>query len=304
MRDHRRRWAAITVMAIVVAAAAFVYLRPISVFDGFTELKMLSEGAHSRFTTVNGIRVHYYVMGPENAQAVVLVHGLGGRSEDWRNLAPYLKRAGYRVYVPDLPGYGQSERPSGFSYSIPDEGTAVVGFFDKMGLQQLDLAGWSMGGWIVQWVAAKHPEHVKKLVLLDSAGMRVRPTWNTALFTPTSAEELAQLDDLLMPNPPHLPEFIVRDVLRVSKEHAWVIRRALQSMLTGKDVTDTMLPDVKMPILIVWGSEDHIVPLSEGKEMQHLAPHAELDVIGGCGHLAPVQCTKEIAPAMIAFLRR
>ncbi|HLY40081.1 MAG TPA: alpha/beta hydrolase [Terracidiphilus sp.] len=304
MSTMRRRWTAIACLAIVIAAGAFVFLRPISVFDGFAELKMLFNGAHSRFTTVNGIRVHYYVMGPKDGPPVVLVHGLGGRAEDWRNLAPYLKKAGYRIYVPDLPGYGQSERPGDFSYSIPDEAEVVVGFFDKLDLQRVDLIGWSMGGWIVQWVAARHPERVKKLMVLDSAGIRARPTWNTALFTPTTADELARLDDLLMPNPPHLPAFIARDVLRVSREHAWVIQKALRSMLTGDDVTDTMLPEMKMPILIVWGSEDHITPLSEGNEMKRLAPHAELDVIGGCGHLAPVQCSREIAPAMVGFLNR
>jgi len=304
MNANRRQWAVIVILAIVAAAAIFTYLRPVSVFDVFVEWKMLSEGAHSRFTTVEGMRVHYYVMGPKDGPAVVLVHGLGGRSEDWRNLAPYLKRAGYRVYVPDLPGYGQSERPADFSYSVRDEAGVVAAFFDKMDLKQVDLGGWSMGGWIVQLVAAEHPQRVKKLMLFDSAGIRVRPTWNTALFTPTNAKELAQLDDLLMPHPPHLPGFIARDVLRVSKEDAWVIERALRSMMTGHDVTDAMLPEMNMPILIVWGSADHITPLSEGNEMHSLAPHAELDVIGGCGHLAPVQCSREIAPGMIGFLAR
>ena len=298
------RWTAIATAGIVVAAAVFIYLRPVNIFVGFAELKMLFEDAHSRFTSVAGMRIHYYVMGPENGQAVVLIHGLGGRSEDWRNLAPCLKRAGYRVYIPDLPGYGQSERPAHFSYSVRDEAGVVAAFFDKMDLKQVDLGGWSMGGWIVQLVAAEHPQRVKKLMLFDSAGIRVRPTWNTALFTPTNAKELAQLDDLLMPHPPHLPGFIARDVLRVSKEDAWVIERALRSMMTGHDVTDAMLPEMNMPILIVWGSADHITPLSEGNEMHSLAPHAELDVIGGCGHLAPVQCSREIAPGMIGFLAR
>ena len=103
--------------------------------------------------TVDGYRVHYNADGPEDGPVVVLVHGLGGRAEDWRNLAPYLAKAGYRVYMPDLLGYGRSEKPADFSYSVHDEAAVVVGFMDALGLKQVDLGGWSMGGWIVQVVA-------------------------------------------------------------------------------------------------------------------------------------------------------
>src|SRR4051812_35065423 len=197
-------------------------------------------GAKSRFITVAGHRIHYYVMGPEAGSPVVLVHGLGGRSEDWRNLAPYLVHAGFRVYTPDLPGYGRGDKPADFSYSIPDEMEAVVGFMDALGLKQVDLGGWSMGGWIAQYLAARHPDRVKRLMLFDSAGLNERPTWNTELFTPVSAIELDQLDALLMPHPPAVPGFIAADLLRVSKERAWIIHRALASMQTGRDTTDKL----------------------------------------------------------------
>ena len=297
-----RKWIVTLAAALMVVVVGLIWFRPVSLFDLFTEAEMFLSGARSHYTTVSGYRIHYYVMGPKAGADVVLVHGLGGRSEDWRNLAPYLTRAGYRVYIPDLPGYGRSEKPKNFSYSIPDQAAVVVGFFDKMGLKQVDLGGWSMGGWIVQWVATHQPHRVNKLMLFDSVGLRDRPTWNTALFTPTTPAELAQLDELLMPNPPHLPGFIVRAVLRISEKRAWVIHRAVDSMLTGKSVTDGLLPELKMPVLIIWGSEDHISPLSEGEEMHSLIPQSQFDVIAGCGHLAPVQCAGRIGPDVVRFL--
>lgn len=234
----------------------------------------------------------------------MLVHGLGGRSEDWRNLAPYLARAGYRVYLPDLPGYGRSEKPADFSYSVADEASIVVGFFDALGLKQVDLGGWSMGGWIVQHVAAVHPDRVLKLMLFDSAGLYAKPAWNTALFTPTSPDELAQLDALLMPDPPRVPGFVARDILRHSHQNAWVIHRALDSMLTGRDVTDSELPAIRMPVLIVWGSEDRITPASLGQKMHSLIPQSQFDMVQGCGHLAPSQCTTQIGPAVVKFVKQ
>ena len=81
----------------------------------------------------------------------------GRKAEDWHNLAPYLSKAGFRVYLPDLPGFGRSEKPADFSYSVSDQAEVVVGFLDALGLKQVDLGGWSMGGWIVQIVAAGIP---------------------------------------------------------------------------------------------------------------------------------------------------
>ena len=301
---RRIRWiGSIAVLLVALCATAF-WMRPVSFFNGLTELQLCLSGASSLSTTVSGYHIHYYVLGPKDGPPVVLVHGLGGRAEDWRNLAPFLARTGYRVYMPDLPGYGRSEKPADFSYSVLDEAAVVVGFFDALGLKQVDLGGWSMGGWIVQRVAAKHPERVEKLMLFDSAGLYAKPAWNTALFTPTSPGELDQLDALLMPNPPKVPGFISRDILRRLRENGWVIHRALDSMLTGKDVTDHLLPEMKMPVLIVWGSEDQITPLSLGEKMHTLVPQSELDVIQGCGHLAPSQCSAKIGPAVIAFLKQ
>jgi pimeloyl-ACP methyl ester carboxylesterase len=291
-------------LCLAVIGAAYFWARPVSVFDEVSELRLIVSGARSQSVRVGQIRVHYYVMGPETGPPVVLVHGLGGRAENWDNLAPYLAKAGYRVYLPDLPGYGQSEKPSDFSYSVPDEAAAVAGLMDALGLKQVDLGGWSMGGWIVQEIAANHPERVKRLLLFDSAGVYAKPEWNTALFTPVNAQEIAELDALLMPNPPRVPAFVARDILRLSNQNGWVVRRALASMLTGRDATDKLLPKLRMPVLIVWGSEDHITPVSLGNTIHNLVPQSQLDVIQGCGHLAPSQCAAEIAPVVIAFLKQ
>jgi len=281
--------AATIVIAIIVAVAIGFWMRPLSYFNGLTDVQMSLGGAKSRYVTVTGRRMHYFVMGPVAGAPVVLVHGLGGRSEDWRNLAPYLVRAGFRLYAPDLPGYGSSDEPVDFSYSIPDEANAVLGFMNSLGLMQVDLGGWSMGGWIVQCLAATHPERIRKLMLFDSAGIYERPTWNIDLFTPVSAMELDQLDALLMPHPPAVPGFIAKDLLRTSRNRAWIIRRALASMLTGRDATDKLLPELKMPVLIVWGALDHITPLSQGETIHRLLSHSQMEVVPECGHLTPVQ---------------
>lgn len=291
------------VVACIVAVAIGFWERPLAYFNGLTYMQMSLGGAKSKYLMVAGHRMHYYVMGPENGAPVLLVHGLGGRSEDWRNLAPYLVRAGCHVYMPDLPGYGRSDRPADFSYSVPDEARAVLGFMNALGLLQVRLGGFSMGGWIAQHLAAEHPERFTRLVLFDSAGISEKPTWNTDLFMPVSAIELDQLDQLLMPHPPAVPSFIAEDILRTSRNQAWIIHRALVSMLAGHDATDKLLPQIKMPVLIVWGALDHIMPLSQGETIHRLVPQSQMEVVPGCGHLTPVQCADKIGPEVAQFLK-
>ncbi len=302
--SRKALWIAALLWAAAIAAGLGFWLRPVAYFNAFQYLKEDLGGVDNRSVTVNGVHVHYEVEGPAQGPTVVLIHGLGGRAEDWANLAPYFARAGFRVYMPDLPGYGRSERPVRFSYSVPDEAEIVVSFLDAMGLKQVNLGGWSMGGWVVQIVAARHPERVSRLMLFDSAGIYEKPLWDTKLFTSKTPAQLEQLEALLMPNPPPIPGFVARDILRITKEHAWVIERALTTMLTGQDATDSLLPQLKMPVLILWGKEDHITPVEQGQKIHSLVPQSELDVFKGCGHLAPQQCTGEMGPIVAAFVRQ
>jgi pimeloyl-ACP methyl ester carboxylesterase len=294
--------ASVWLIVIVVAVlAADFFLRPMYYIYEFTYFQEWRHGVESRDVTVDGIRIHYLAEGPAGGQPIVLVHGLGVRAEEWAPLAPYLVRAGYRVYMLDLPGYGRSQKPASFSYSIHDEATMVAGFLDVVGLKQVDLGGWSMGGGIVQHVAFDHPDRVRKLILFDAVGLNEPPAFDTRLFTPENVDQLGQLQALLSPHPAELPGFINRDVLKYFHRNEWVVQRAMASMLTRKDATDAILPQLKMPVLIVWGAEDRILPVSQGETMHHLVPQSEFDIISGCGHLAPKECAAEVGPRVVAF---
>lgn len=298
-----KRGLAVVAFLVAVAGVGF-YLRPLSYFNGIMYIKAFLSGVESHTVEVSGYRVHYNVHGPKSGAPVVLVHGLAGRAEDWQSLSVYLVASGYRVYMPDLLGCGRSERPRDFSYAVHDEAEQVVRFMDAVGLKQADVGGWSMGGWIVQVVAARHPERVRRLMLFDSSGIHEYPKYDVELFTPHSAEDLDQLDVLLMPKPPQVPQFIARDIIRTSDEDAWVVHKSLNEMLSAQDTTEAMLPQLKMPVLLVWGGEDKITPESQGETIHRLVPQSQLVVIAGCGHLAPDQCADKIGPKVAEFLKR
>jgi pimeloyl-ACP methyl ester carboxylesterase len=289
------------IVIVAVALGVGFFMHPLFYLNELTYFQEWKSGVENRDVVVNGIRMHYLAEGPTGGQPVLLIHGLGSRAEDWASLAPYLVRAGYRVYIPDLPGYGRSQKPADFSYSIHDEAVMVAGFLDALGLQRADLGGWSMGGAIVQHVAFDHPDRVRKLILFDAAGLNEPVVFDTRLFTPENADQLSQFEALLSPHPVEAPGFITRDILRYFKHNAWVIQRAMASILTRKDATDSMLPQLKIPVLIVWGAEDRILPVSQGETMHRLVPQSELDIVPGCGHLAPKECTAQLGPRVVAF---
>lgn len=302
--SRRFLWLGSLLWVVALAAGAGFWLRPVSFFDEALYLRQRLAGVESHSVQVEGHGMHYLVAGPADGPAVVLVHGLGGHAEDWRNLSPYFVQAGFRVYMPDLFGFGRSERPADFSYSVRDQAVAVVHFMDAMGLKQVDLGGWSMGGWIVQLVAGDNPERVRRLMIFDSVGLYDKPDWDPKLFMPKTAGQLDQLEALLMPHPAKIPGFVARDLLRISGERAWVTERAEDTMLTGKDTTDNLLPKLKMPVLLVWGKADRITPLDQGQKMKQLIPQSELLVYEGCGHLAPVECAAAMGPAVVDFVKR
>ena len=291
-------------LVVALLAGIGFYLRPVSYLNAWTYLQEDLAGIQSRTVQVAGHRVHYLAEGPANGPVVVLVHGLGASAEHWSNLAPYLAQSGFRVYIPDLIGYGRSEQPADFSYSVRDEAAVVVGFMDALDLKQVELGGWSMGGWIAALVAAEHPDRVSRLMLFDSAGLNVPPTFDTSLFIPSTAAQLDQLKALLSPQPQPIPAFIARDILRNFRLNGWVVERALATMLTAQDVVDNVLPQLKMPVLLVWGSLDRVTPLSDGDIMHRLIPQSQLDVFAGCGHMAPAECSAEVGPKVVAFAQQ
>lgn len=291
---------------LVAALVAFALLRPLSLLWTVAQLRLLAAGIHSETTEIpyaghEKVRVHYYEGG--DGRPLVLVHGLGGRSEDWTNLMPALVRDHHHVYALDLPGYGRSEWPKDAQYSIPEQAGAVEAFLDNIHLEQTDLGGWSMGGWIAMRVALDQPQRFRRLMVFDTAGVKFSMLWNPALFAPETPEQLRDLNNLLMPTPPRpVPGFVARAIFRYEDRHGWVVRRNMDSMLSQKDLLDGKLGALKMPMLIVWGKQDYLIPVAAGEEIHREAPQSELEIFDGCGHLAPEMCAPRLEPVVKGFL--
>jgi pimeloyl-ACP methyl ester carboxylesterase len=298
----RRAWFA---AAIVLVLGGIVYLRPLTVFGIVRRGWIFAHGFRGRETRVGfggaTWRIHYYTGG--DGPPIVLIHGLASRGDDWAPLLPKLATH-HRIYALDLLGYGSSDRPRDVDYSIALETDVVRDFLDSLQIRRTDLVGVSMGGWIALKLAAEHPERVRKLVLIDSAGFNFPTTLTADSFTPASTEELQKLIDLQTNRAPHIPAFVARDFLRVNREHAWILKSQFTSMLSRRDLMDGRVSRVTMPTLLLWGTRDLLTPYSLGVRMQHELPNARLVPLEGCGHLAIVDCQAQAWPAIERFLRK
>ena len=299
---RRGKWVLFGLLfALGLAGAAGAFARwPLWCFSTLTRAQLAWSDIHSRSLVLDGMDIRYLEGG--SGKPVVFVHGLGGQAQDWAPLLPDVVRAGARVYAMDLPGFGESAKPPGRSYSIREQAQFVEAFLAAVHQNPVTLVGASMGGWIAALVALEAPQCVERLVLVDSAGFAFKPSFETALFTPATPEQVDALLAVLIPHPDPIPGFVKEDVVRQVKGRAWVVHRALASMGAGADVLDARFSLLKMPLLLVWGKQDVVTPLALGEAMHRAAPQSILEVYDGCGHLAFATCAMRIAPRLVRFL--
>jgi pimeloyl-ACP methyl ester carboxylesterase len=293
------------VVVFAVAAGCVFYFYPLWVSDQQVRLRLWREGVRSEYAMVDGYRIHYFEALPPQGAAgtpLLLVHGLGARGEDWGAMMPALAAQGFHVYAPDLLGYGRSPRPD-VSYSISMEETVVAEFMRAVHLTRADVGGWSMGGWIVMKLALDHPEMVDRLMIYDSAGIYFPATFEPDLFTPHDTAGVRRLIAILSPKPREMPEFAARAALRKLQRNAWVLNRSTASMISGRDLLDFRLHNIRQPMLIVWGAQDELIPLASGETIHRSVPQSVLSIVQGCGHLAPAECSKPVIEGTVEFLK-
>ncbi len=205
---------------------------------------------------------------PKGRAAVVLVHGLVVSSlymvPTAKRLAPH-----YRVFAPDLPGFGRSERPPGV-LDVAGLSDALSDWMGAVGLERAALVGNSMGCQIIADLAVRHPVRVERAVLqgptMDPGAKSVpRQVGRFLLDVPREPLSLLAIEGL--------------DLFRAGVGRSWrTFRYALEDPIEGK------LPHVRVPTLVVGGARDPIVSQRWAKEVTGLLPMGRLSVIPGAAH--------------------
>jgi pimeloyl-ACP methyl ester carboxylesterase len=216
---------------------------------------------------------------------VILIHGLGGSSRWWFPLFPELTAAQFRVLAPDLPGFGASPGPL---TDIPQAARIVIEATDRMGLAQFFLVGHSVGGAVAAHLAADYASRVRRLVLIDSAGI---PGTGPARLLSRIAQPWSWC-------PPGFYRTLIGDVVRAGPGNLLAGIREVRR----HDIRPA-LSRVRAPALVIWGEKDTLFPPEHGRLMTDALRDGRLALIPRVRHLPMVSSPEAVARLIVSFFK-
>jgi pimeloyl-ACP methyl ester carboxylesterase len=272
---------------------------------------------HQRWVTIDGRRVNVIELG--SGPPVVFVHGLSGSWQNWLEQLPVFARD-HRIVALDLPGFGASEMPAQ-EISISGYARTLDVLYDELGIDSAAVVGNSMGGFIGAELAIQYPARVERLVLVSAAGLTIEHQRDEralavlrtvdkrlaayAGWLGSRSDELTRrprtrrlIFGLVAHRPGRLPGPLVAEQIRGSGKRGFV--PALDA-LTDYPIRDR-LGEIACPTLIVWGSEDKLVPVSDADEFERLIPNARKVVWAQTGHVAMIERPAAFNRLLAAFL--
>ncbi len=252
-----------------------------------------------RLVEVAGRTISYLSLGPDDAsEPVVLVHGYGGDKNSWLFVQQPLADDGHRAVALDLPGHGASVKDVGDG-SLPTLAECVTGFLDALGIGRAHLVGHSLGGAVVAAVARAAPAKVVSLTLIAPAGFSpdVDAEYLRGFAAASSRRELKPLAGRLFADEALVTRQLVDDLLRYKRLDGVdkALTALLGTLLDGdRQALDTpaLLAGVDVPVTVVWGGSDRIIPLPDGVELMRVE----------AGHMPHMEAPGEVLAAVRARL--
>jgi len=318
-------WVLLVVLGLLLAALLIVpLLIPVPALEDTVPPEQLADG-DSRFISVGGLTVHYKEKGKEQGQeelALVLLHGFGASVFSWREVLSPLAELG-RVVAFDRPAYGLTERPlpgeweGENPYGADAQVALTVGLMDALDIERAILVGNSAGGTVAMRTALVHPQRVAALVLVDPAvygggGMPgwLRPFLDTPQMRrigPLIARRIRSWGLDFARSAWHDPTLITAEVwdgyLKPLGADNW--DRALWESTRASQPSDLpeRLDELRLPVLVITGDDDRIVPTEKSVRLAGELPDADLVVIPNCGHVPHEECPGPFLEAVVGFLR-
>ena len=315
----RKGWRILLAVLGVLLLAVLIgpFLVPVPELEGTLPPQALAD-PDSQFIKINGLEVHVKTLG-EGKPVFVLLHGFGASLYSWQAVMEPLSQHGM-VIAFDRPAFGLTEPPLTWEgtnpYSPEAQVALVLGLLDHFGVQQAILVGNSAGGTVAMQVALAYPERVSALILVDpavysggGAPALVRPL----LATPQMRHLGPLIARQIQVRGPELIELAWHDPSLITPETFELYKRPLQVENWDKALWELTiasrasglaehLSEFTLPVLVITGDDDRIVPTADSIRLAGELPNAELVVIPQAGHVPHEERPAEFMQAIEAFL--
>ncbi len=309
-----------TVLLILLALAVLVpLLIPLPPPSDARQLEQVKD-PDSQFITIDNLQMHYKQAG-SGEPALVLLHGFGASTFSWRDVMAPLARSA-SVIAFDRPAFGLTARPmpgewSGRSpYGLDAQIDLLLGLLDAKGIKQAVLVGNSAGGTLSLAFALKYPQRVRALVLVDAAvygGGGIPETLKPFFATPWGRWYGTLISRTILSRGMDLLQIAWHDPARITPEIVAGYQKPLQlanwdralwelSLAQVAPAFTGRLAELKMPVLVITGDDDRIVPTAQSLRLAQEIPGAQLAVIPACGHLPHEERPAEFLQVIQPFL--
>jgi 4,5:9,10-diseco-3-hydroxy-5,9,17-trioxoandrosta-1(10),2-diene-4-oate hydrolase len=257
--------------------------------------KPVPEGRYAQLP--NGRRIHYLDVG--QGPVVVFLHGSGNGAcghSNFKGNYPALVKAGYRCILPDLIGFGYSDKPADVEYPLSFFVECVQQTLAVIGVEKYTLVGNSLGGAVALGLALEHPRHVERLVLMAPGGLNDLPDYlampgMAAMFATFSGGAPLTFDRMkeffikaFVVNPACVDDELVRERLELMKlQNPQVMKTMKVPNLTAR------LPEIKAPTLALWGLNENMMPESGILRLAKGLPNCRMVLVPNCGHWVMIE---------------
>lgn len=313
------RFIAITLAVLLIILLIAPLLVPVAQLEGTLPETALAD-SDSRFIQINGINVHYKQMG-SGEPVILLLHGFGASVFSWREVMTPM--ANYATVIAfDRPAFGLTQRPMPGEwqgqnpYSPEAQVALVIGLMDALEIDRAILIGNSAGGSVALSTALANPQRINGLVLVDAAVYSGggAPAWIRPLLRLPQYDRVGQLiSRSLLQNGDRLIETAWHDPTRISPEviegyqkpllaNNW--DRALWELTKASSESGLAdrLAELKLPVLVVSGDDDRIVPTDQSVRLSEEIDGARLVVFTACGHVPQEECPDQFLQAVKPFV--
>jgi len=267
-----------------------------------------------RFLDIGSQRIFYHRAG--QGKPLLLLHGYALSHWSWRRIVPALA-AEHDVIAIDLPGFGESDRPRtvDFGYDALAYMQIAVGVLDELGIDRAAFVGHSMGGAVSLVTAARYPDRVDRLVLVDPLVYPFRlppegyplllPYAGPALFQALSSRTMMRrfMTRLIYHDPSLVTDEWVDYVWeRMNRPNGFLAAHAALRFIMQPASVAASVRAVRAPVLVVWGEEDRLFPASHARRLATDLPGAKVCLVPRCGHSPAEESPQAMLDAALPFL--